>query len=177
MRVIDESVTESVSESRGVQGNTVAYWWSTGSRLHIGTNTPFSCRKLWKSCTISLFIKVHVPFIHLIKSSLTQYHNIVSLYLLSLYCVMRCNKNPFRSCGLAFAKLIISLFHVFRLMSFLYFFGQVNAIMADICRCIWRPVGGGSKFVQGSCQTVTAGFVKVKLTGCCMSKVSRILVL
>jgi len=29
----DNSVTESVSESRGVQSNTVAYWWSIGGAL------------------------------------------------------------------------------------------------------------------------------------------------
>ena len=47
-------------------------------------------------------------------------------------------------------------------------------MMADIRKCIWRPVGGGSRFVQGSCRTVAAGFVEVESTGCCTSKVGRV---
>ena len=39
MRVIDESVSELVSESRGVQGNTVAYWWSIGGAPVVGYTT------------------------------------------------------------------------------------------------------------------------------------------
>ena len=112
--------------------------------LSIGINTPYSCKKLWKSYIISFFTGVYVSFVYLIKSSLIQYHSIVSLYSLSLQCIIQYNKNPFRSCCLAFAKLIILVFYVSRLMSFSYFFGQVNAI------------------------------VGIKLTGCCMLKVGRI---
>ena len=140
----------------------------------IGINTLFSCRKLRKSCTISFFIGVYVLFIYLIKSSLTQYYSILLLYLLSLQCAMRCNKNPFKSCLLAFVKSIMALFHVFGLRSFSYFFRQVNAIIADMRRCIWRPVESRSRFVQGSCRTIAASFVKVESTGCCTSKVGRI---
>jgi hypothetical protein len=46
--------------------------------------------------------------------------------------------------------------------------------MADIYRCIWRPVGGGLRFVQGSCRAVTAGFIEVELTGCCTLKGGRV---
>ena len=144
--------------------------------LFIGTNTPFSYRKLWKSYIISFFIKVYIFFIYLIKSSLIQYYSILSLYSLSLQCVMRCNKNPFKSYSLAFIKLSISLFYVFRLISFLYFFRQVNAIIADIYWCIQRPIGGKLRFIQGSCRTVAASFVEVELTGCCTLKIGRILV-
>ena len=142
--------------------------------LFIRTNTPFSCRKLQKSYTISFFIGVYISFIYPIKSSLIQYYSILLLYSLSLQCAIQCNKNSFRSCGLAFTKLSISLSYVFRLMSFSYFFRQVDAIMADIYRYIQRPVGGRLRFVQGSCRTVAASFVKVELTGCCTSKRGRI---
>ena len=144
--------------------------------LFIGINTPFSYRKLWKSYTIFFFIRVYIFFIYLIKSSLTQYYSILLLYLLSLQCAMRCNKNPFRSYSLVFVKLSISLFYVFRLMSFLYFFRQVDAIIVDIYTCIQWPVGGKSRFIQSSCRTVAASFVEVELTGYCISKVGRILV-
>ena len=104
----------------------------------IGINTLYSYKKLRKFCIMSFFIGVYIPFVYLTKSSLTQYYSIVSLYLLSLQCAMRYNKNPFRSCYSAFAKLIMLVFYISRLISFLYFFGQVNAIMADMCRYIWR---------------------------------------
>ena len=94
----------------------------------IGTNTPYSCKKLQKSYTISFFIGIYVSFIYLIKSSFIQYYSIVLLYLLSLQYAIRCNRNPFRSCCLAVIGLI-SLFHVSRLISFSYFFRQVNAMV------------------------------------------------
>ena len=110
----------------------------------IGINTLYSHKKLRKSYIISFFIGVYVSFVYLIKSSLTQYHSMVLLYSLSLQYTIQYNKNPFRSCYLAFIKSIISVFYISRLMSFSYFFRQVNAI------------------------------VGVELIGCCTSKVGRI---
>jgi len=40
MKVIDKSVTESVSESKSVQSNTVAYWWSIGGARVVGYTQP-----------------------------------------------------------------------------------------------------------------------------------------
>jgi len=65
---------------------------------------------------------------------------------------MRYNRNPFRSYYLAFAKSTIALSYMSGLMSFLYFFRYINAIVA-------------------------VNFVEVELTGCCTLKVGRILVL
>ena len=52
--------------------------------LSLGTNTPFSYKKLWKSCIIFFFTETYVSFIYLIKSSLIYSYNTVLLYLLSL---------------------------------------------------------------------------------------------
>ena len=46
MRVIDKSVTESVSESRGVQSNTVVYWRSIGGAPVVGY--IYNCTKIVK---------------------------------------------------------------------------------------------------------------------------------
>ena len=124
----------------------------SNSPLSIGTNTLYSQRKLWKSYTISLFIGTYISFIHLIKSSFIQYYSIVSLYSLSLQCAIRCNRNPFRSYYLAFIKSIMALSYVFGLILFLYFLGQVNAI-------------------------IVVDSIEVELMGCYTSKAGRILVL
>ena len=142
--------------------------------LSLGINTPFSYKNLRKSYIISFFMGAHISFIYLIKSFLIYSYSAVLLYLLSLQYTIWYNKNPFRSYSLAFIKLSISLSHIFRLMSFLYFFRQVNAIIADIYKCIQRPVGGGLKFIQDSYQTVTTSFVEVELTGYYILKIGRI---
>ena len=131
----------------------------------IGINTPFFCRKLRKSYTISFFIGVHVSFIHLIKSSLIQYYSILSLYSLSLQYVMRYNKNLFRYYGLTFAKLSIFLSYIFRLISFSYFFRQVDAIIADIHKYIQQVSRGQietciRQLLNRSCQ-----FYKSRING------------
>ena len=108
----------------------------------IGINTPYSHKKLRKSYIISFFIGVHISFIYLIKSSLIQYYSIVLLYSLSLQCAIQYNKNPFRSYCLAFTKLIISVFHISRLISFSYFFRQVSAIVGvELTGCRTSKVG------------------------------------
>jgi len=38
MRVIDKSVTELMSKSKGVQSNTMAYWWSISGASVVGFN-------------------------------------------------------------------------------------------------------------------------------------------
>ena len=65
---------------------------------------------------------------------------------------MRYNRNPFRSYCSAFIKSVMALSYVSGLMSFLYFFRYVNAMIA-------------------------VDFAEVELTGCCTLKVSRISVL
>ena len=97
--------------------------------LSIGINTLYSRKKLRKSYIISFFIGVDIPFIYLIKSSLIQYYSIVLLYLLSLQCTIRYNKNPFKSYWFISLRLVILVFYISRLTSFLYFFGQVNTIV------------------------------------------------
>ena len=94
----------------------------------IGINTLYSYKKLQKSYIISFFIGAYISFIYLIKSSLIQYYSIVLLYSLSLQYTIRYNKNPFRSYCLAFTKLIISVFYISGLMSFLYFFNAIVGV-------------------------------------------------
>ena len=114
----------------------------------IGINTLYSHKKLRKSYIISFFTGVYISFIHLIKSSLTQYYSIVLLYSLSLQYTIRYNKNPFRSYYLAFIKLIISVFYISGLISFLYFFRQVNAIVGvESTGCYTLKVGRIFSFI------------------------------
>ena len=84
----------------------------SNSTPSLGTNTPFSYRKSWKSCMISFFAGAYISFVHLTKSSLIHSHSVVSLYLLSLQCAIWCNKNPFKSCLLIFSGLIMAVSHV-----------------------------------------------------------------
>ena len=108
----------------------------------IGINTLYFRKKLQKSYIISFFIGTYISFIYLIKSSLIQYYSIVLLYSLSLQYAIQYNKNPFRSCCLAFTKLIILVFYISRLISFLYFFRQVNAIVGvELIGCRTLKVG------------------------------------
>ena len=100
--------------------------------LFLGINTPFSYKKLWKFYIISFFTGAYISFIYLIKSSLIYFYSTVSSYLLSLQYAIWCNKNPFKSCLLIFSGLIMAVFYISRLIYFLYFFKQVNAIIAII---------------------------------------------
>ena len=66
MRVIDKSVAESVSESKGVQSNTVAYWWSIGGAPVVGYKNSSPTRTI-------------APLNQLIKSAQMIMHSAVLL--------------------------------------------------------------------------------------------------